>query len=208
MAARRWLLGIASCAVLTGLAYALADRPIALLAHADLHGFALFVWLTYLPEPLIPLASVVLIGFAAAVALGRTPGPLGAVLVRCSVSLLVATALKDQLKYAFGRTWPETWTNGNPSFIGNGVFGFVPFHGGAGWSSFPSGHMTAICAVVSVLWLAWPRFRWLYPIPAALVVVGLLGADFHWLSDTIAGAYLGTAAGVTTALAGKRRSLG
>jgi membrane-associated phospholipid phosphatase len=30
----------------------------------------------------------------------------------------------------------------------------------------------------------------------ALVVIGLLGADFHWLSDTIAGFYLGTATAI------------
>ena len=30
----------------------------------------------------------------------------------------------------------------------------------------------------------------------ALVVIGLLGADYHWLSDTIAGFYLGTAVAI------------
>jgi membrane-associated phospholipid phosphatase len=176
--------------------------------HDRFHGVAAFVWLTYIPEPLVPLAGFIVAGFMIAVALGRGPGHDGTIVVKCSVSLLVAMAVKDQLKYAFGRTWPETWTSNNPSFIANGVFGFTPFHGGAGWASFPSGHTTAICAVVSVLWVAWPRYRLLFPIPAVLVVVGLLGADFHWLSDTIAGAYLGTAAGVTTALAGTRRGLG
>lgn len=201
---RRWLFGALSCVVLTGLAIELVDRPVSTLVHDHLRGVVLFVWLTYIPEPLLPLASLVLAVFAIAVASGRPPGAVGSVLVRCSLSLIVALALKDQLKYAFGRTWPETWTNGNPSFIGNGVFGFTPFHGGVAYASFPSGHTTAIFAVVGVLWLAWPRFRWLYALTAGLVVIGLLGADFHWTSDIIAGGFLGSASGVTASMAGRR----
>ena len=32
-------------------------------------------------------------------------------LMTCSISLIVAEAAKNQLKYDFGRTWPETWIN-------------------------------------------------------------------------------------------------
>ena len=52
----------------------------------------------------------------------------------------------------FGRTWPETWTHNNPSLIHDGAYGFNWFHGGPGYELFPSGHMAAICAVISVLW--------------------------------------------------------
>jgi membrane-associated phospholipid phosphatase len=201
---RAWLFGVASCPVLVVLAFELVDRPLASFAHEHFQGIAVFVWLTYLPEPLLPLASLALVGFAIAVALGRA-GLIAPVLVRCSVSLVVAKTLNDELKYAFGRTWPETWTNGNPSFIQDGAFGFMPFHGGAGFASFPSGHTTAICAVISVLWLSWPRWCWIYPVPVALVAIGLLGADYHWLSDIIAGCYLGTAVGVTVVSASRPR---
>jgi hypothetical protein len=53
-----------------------------------------------------------------------------ATLVTCSISLVVAEVAKNQLKYDFGRTWPETWVNNNPSLIGNGAYGFNFFHGG------------------------------------------------------------------------------
>jgi membrane-associated phospholipid phosphatase len=105
--------------------------------------------------------------------------------------VLVAVSIKDQAKFAFGRLWPETWVYGNPSWIANGAYGFAPFHGGAGWSSFPSGHMTVITAPMVVLALAQPRWRWIAAIPVALVAIGLFGADYHFVGDMIAGTLLG-----------------
>ena len=118
-----------------------------------------------------------------------------AVMLLCGLSLVVADALKNQLKFVFGRTWPETWVSNNPSLIHNGVYGFNPFHGGAGYASFPSGHAASICAVMSVLWICYPRFRPLYVLCVAAVVVGLIGADYHFLSDVIAGGFIGVSTG-------------
>ena len=113
-------------------------------------------------------------------------------------SLVVA---KDELKYAFGRTWPETWTRNNPSLIRDNVFGFFPFHGGPGYASFPSGHTATICAVMTVFWICYPRWRPLYALAMAGVAIGLVGADFHFLSDVIAGGFLGLSVGwITVAL--------
>src|SRR5580658_10495109 len=90
-----------------------------------------------------PPATGILLGLAGLAALaGWRPGHWARIVIACCIAVLVAINLKDQLKYAFGRTWPETWVNDNPSWIGNGTYGFWPFHKGAGWASFPSGHMT------------------------------------------------------------------
>lgn len=107
-----------------------------------------------------------------------------------------AHTLKEELKFAFGRTWPETWINNNPSWIGDGTYAFAAFHGGRGWASFPSGHMTLITAPVSVLWCVLARLRWLWAGLVALVALGLLGSDYHFLGDVIAGTYLGAACGI------------
>jgi membrane-associated phospholipid phosphatase len=117
------------------------------------------------------------------------------VLSTCSVSMIVAEATKSQLKYIFGRTWPETFVNNNPSLISNNAYGFNFFHGGPGYASFPSGHMTTICAVASVLWIYYPKFRALYALVVIVVAIGLIGADYHFLSDIIAGSLLGTITG-------------
>jgi membrane-associated phospholipid phosphatase len=118
--------------------------------------------------------------------------------VLAAASLAVATAIKDQLKFAFGRTWPETWVRNNPSFIRDGVFGFEPFHGGPGYAAFPSGHTAAVCAVLSVLWICYPRFRVLYAFCMTAVAIALVAADFHFLGDVIAGGFLGISTGWLT----------
>ena len=97
------------------------------------------------------------------------------------------------LKLAFGRPWPETWVNNNPSWIGTHTYGFRPFHGGAGWASFPSGHTTAITAPCAAIWPQAGRWRPALVALPCLVAAGLIGADFHFVGDCIAGALLGIA---------------
>ncbi len=53
-------------------------------------------------------------------------------------------------------------------------------------------------AVLSVLWICYPRFRVLYVLAALAVIAGLVGANFHFLGDTIAGAFLGSTIGWIT----------
>jgi membrane-associated phospholipid phosphatase len=84
----------------------------------------------------------------------------------------------------------------NPSLIHDGVYGFNPFHeAGIAYASFPSGHTAAICALMSVLWICYPRFWPVYLAAILAVSIGLVGADYHFLSDVIAGAFVGTSAG-------------
>jgi membrane-associated phospholipid phosphatase len=189
----RSLLAGLSCLILLGLSIAFLDRPLSSWSHQHLNGIDGFVWLTQIAEAPALLAVYALIAAGIAAACGWRPGRWGRILISCGVATLVALAIKEQLKFAFGRTWPETWVQNNPSWISNGVFSFEPFHGGQGWSSFPSGHTTAIAAPMAVVWQTLPRWRWLWASMVGLVAIGLLGADYHWLSDVIAGAYLGAA---------------
>ncbi len=175
-------------------AYALLDQPIAIAAHA-LHRPQWCVWLTWIADVPGPAAVLGLAAGGVAWLAGWKPGPWGRVLLAACVATLAASAAKDVLKFAFGRPWPETWVNNNPSWIGTHTYGLFPFHGGAGWASFPSGHTTLITAPCAALW----SVRRLRPLLAALpvlVVVGLLGCDFHFLSDCLAGGLLGVAMGV------------
>ena len=188
-------LALVSCLLLVGLSMLLVDRAWSTWSYTHLHGIRAFVWLTWIVDPLPPLAAIGLVGAGAAAAAGWRPGPRGAILLAACLATMAVIILKDQLKFVFGRTWPETWINHNPSWIGSGRFGFQPFHGGQGWASFPSGHTSVIAAPMAVLWRMLPRWRWLWGVPLALVVIGLLGADYHWVSDVIAGIYLGFAVG-------------
>lgn len=188
-----------SCAVVVPLTVLLLDRPVSSWVAATTHGMTIFVDLTRISEALLVMSAVVLAAAGVAWLAGWRPGRAERAVLVAGLAAFVAWALKEQLKYAFGRTWPETWTNNNPSWVKDGVFGFTPFHGGTGWSSFPSGHTTTIAAAMMVLACAWPRLRLLWALPVVLVAVGLIGADFHFLSDVVAGAYLGAACGAAMA---------
>ena len=195
---RQWLLALALTALAVVICFNWHDRPIALFVHSQLpHGTPKVAEpLTYIPDPLIWIAAITFVVLGLAGLKGRSLSKMQSVLLVCSVSLIVAETIKSELKFVFGRTWPETWYQNNPSFISDGVYGFNWFHGGQGYASFPSGHMTAICAVVSVFWLYYPQLRSIYSIVALGVLVGLVGADFHFLSDCIAGAFLGVSIGL------------
>jgi membrane-associated phospholipid phosphatase len=55
--------------------------------------------------------------------------------------------------------------------------------------------MASACAVLSVLWIWYPRLKVIWIIGGIAVGVGLVGANYHFLSDVIAGAFLGISAG-------------
>jgi membrane-associated phospholipid phosphatase len=204
-AIQRWLTSLGATVVAATVAYLWLDRPIALLAHSNAAHQGSFARFTHIPDPLIPLGTIAFVAVALVAIAGRPLPKFAVAASLCGISAVMAETIKNQLKFVFGRTWPETWTNNNPSFIRDGVYGFNPFHGGEGYASFPSGHTAVTCAVVSVLWIFFPRFRALYALAVLAVVGGLLGADYHFLSDIIAGGFVGTSTGwMTVALRGAR----
>lgn len=196
-AIKRWLTALLLVALAVAISYLWLDRPLALFAHGLLPGHkrALFEPLTHIPDPLMPVAAIVFVGLGLYALTGRPLSRLQVTLVVCSLSLTMAQVIKNQLKFVFGRTWPETWVENNPSFIHDHVYGFTWLHGGAGYESFPSGHMTATCAAISALWICYPRLKPYYALIVLAVAVGLIGADFHFLSDVIAGFFVGVSTG-------------
>jgi membrane-associated phospholipid phosphatase len=139
----------------------------------------------------LPLAGLALLAAGVAYLAGGRPGRGGRVVLVAAIATLVARAVCDELKIAFGRTWPETWVENNPSWIRDHTWLFHPFHGGRGYASFPSGHTTDIAAPAAVLWRCVPRWRWVAVVPVVLVAGGLVASDFHYVSDVLAGLYLG-----------------
>jgi membrane-associated phospholipid phosphatase len=184
------------------LSYFFVDRPVAEALRPNLAGAQFFVWLTYIVKPLTPLASVIAAVVAARSVARGSMTPAESALLRLSCAVLVAGVLTFELKEVFGRTWPETWIDHNPSYFGNGTYGFFPFHGGRGYASFPSGHTTAISALAGAVWFLWPQWRWGGVALVLAVAIGLLGSNYHWLSDIIAGTIVGGATGAAAAHVG------
>ena len=192
---QKWIVSLALITIAVSVSFEWLDRPIAFYVHDHVSKYEIFSRLTQLPEIMTPLAGLLLFWLGLRALAGRPLSYLQAVILLCGLSLVVADAVKSQLKFAFGRTWPETWVRDNPSLIRDGVYGFNPFHGGPGYASFPSGHTAAICAVMSVLWICYPRFRPIYALCVLAVAVGLVGADYHFLGDIIAGGFIGVSTG-------------
>ena len=194
-------------AAMVTVAYLWLDQPISYFAHGHLAQLRIFKELQRVPEFMAAFEGLVFALFGYFVLARRPLNKLLSALLLSGVSLGIASQIKDQLKFLFGRTWPETWINDNPSLIRDGVSGFNFFHGGAGYASFPSGHMTVTCAVVSVLWISYPRYRLLYAAVVAVVAIGLIGSNYHFLSDQIAGGFLGWSTGWISVLFWDSRDL-
>ncbi len=194
-----WLSSLAATAAASVISYAWLDRPIALFIHSQFPRPDKFEKLTLIPDPFIAVAVLIFVGLGLYVLAGHSLAKMRVTALLCCISVVAAEATKNQLKYVFGRTWPDTWLGDNPSFLHDGVYGFNLFHGGASYAAFPSGHLSVTAAVVSVLWMTYPQWRALYALIVAAVAVALVGANYHFLSDIIAGAFVGVSTGWMTA---------
>jgi membrane-associated phospholipid phosphatase len=187
--ARLWLLGLVATAATVAMSYAWLDRPIAHLVDGLIGRPAWLGRLIDTPALFGPLAGL---GFVVLIVRRIASRPFGrpdAVLVVGCISLVIGLAAKLALKILFGRTWPRL-------LVRDGIYGFYPFHAGPAYSSFPSGHTAAVCAVATVLWIWYPRLRPAWLIGAILSAATLVGTNYHFVGDVVAGAFLG----VTTTL--------
>lgn len=193
------LLAILVCAGLVTICYFFVDRQVAFFVHDHRESRpAGLQEATHGPEiaELLTPAILFILMFR------RAQGPLRrwelTLLVAC-VSLIVAEQFRMSLEILFGRYWPATWTNDNPSLIKDGAYGFHPFHSGPWYSSFPSGHTARTLGAMSVFWIAYPKWRWLWAVPPILIPVCLVGMNYHFVGDTVAGGFVGALVGVYSA---------
>jgi len=196
------LFALLVCAAAVEVCYLFIDRPVAFFVHDhDLKRFAILKQFTYVPE-IVPQWSPVAL---ALLMVRRAWGPLQRcewTLLAAIVSMLIAEQCRESLKFVFGRYWPDTWINNNPSLIRDDAYGFHPFHGGdwRNWyGSFPSGHTARSVGFAWVFWIVYPRWRWLCVLVVASVVAGLVGNNDHFVGDTIAGGVVGGIVGTYTA---------
>lgn len=115
-----------------------------------------------------------------------------------AINLIVTDSIKDILKLAFGRYRPVTWMKNGSEWLQSPQYGFHPFHGGLAYQSFPSGHAAAIFAIMTVIWIVYPKWRWLSILSCAVVIFFLLALNYHFVSDIVAGAFLGAITGTYT----------
>ena len=183
-----WFLSLLICALAVALAFVYLDVPIAHRVYGLLRS----------PESLEKgFASAVLLGIEAAVALALvciriTRGHLSrfgeATALACLTSIC-AFAINDSiLKLYFGVP--------NPVAVLHGTRHAFDLLAGSSNSSFPSGHMVLAGAFAGVFMRLYRTsilpFSALLLIAAVLLIVG----DWHFVSDVIAGTFLGISAGL------------
>jgi membrane-associated phospholipid phosphatase len=194
-----WFGSLLAIAIFTPISVLWLDKPIALFVHDTLGRQILGGGVASAPILSIPLLSgfvFVVCGLSAM--LGREFSKLETVVLLCDVSTLAAETIKNELKFVFGRTWPESWEPNIQSFIRDDVYGFHFFQFGKSFESFPSGHAAVVAAVMSVLWILFPKLRRLCSVCVVAADVALVALNLHFLSDVIAGTFVGVSTGLFT----------
>jgi membrane-associated phospholipid phosphatase len=169
------------------------DKPIAILVHDTFGRFEVLGSFTGTPSFYSPLAIFILLVLLVRRLAFRPFGKLDVVLILCDVSIILAKLIMPPLKFLFGRTWPQY---ARPSLIGDGVYGFHFLHSGPGFESFPSGHMASISALITVLWIYYPKYGPIYAAVIAAMAGGLIVGNYHFVSDVLAGSFVGFSTGV------------
>ena len=205
---KTWLVGLVATAAFVTVSFQWLDRPIALLIY-DIFGGRRIP--TELPDRIlkIPLATAIVFVICGLVAImGRCFLKRETAVAMCTISTLAAIIIKDQLKFAFGRTWPDTWGPGIVSLARDNVYGFHFFQTGKSFEAFPSGHAAVAAAVISVVWILFPRLRVICAIGVVVVDLGLVALNLHFLSDVVAGSFVGISTGLFTVALWRASDLG
>ena len=102
-----------------------------------------------------------------------------------ALSMAITLAVALSLKVAVGRSQVY------PTFIPDHLYTLRPFHGGGDYEAFPSATLAVSAAGLTVVWLRVSRLRSLCVTALLLVEAAILLTNGHWLSDTLAGTFLG-----------------
>jgi membrane-associated phospholipid phosphatase len=152
----------------------------------------LWFWLDRALQPLtavILLAQLFLLACGIWRASGRQLRPWTGTLLLCSLAAMWALAAEVVFKTIFGRSSPD------PAYVQYHVYEFQLLHGGPHRWSFPSGTAIISAAIVAVLWPLIGRWRRLGALVVFALSVAVVVTNYHWLSDVIAGVFLGVSIG-------------
>jgi membrane-associated phospholipid phosphatase len=103
----------------------------------------------------------------------------------CGTVLPIAFVAKFIFQYVFGRSDPHLW------LLFHHPPHFYWFRIDEGYGCFPSGHMTVFTALMATLSQYYPRYRSIFLALLILLALALIGTGYHFLSDVVAGVFLG-----------------
>jgi len=194
---RRIVVGSVLLMVLMTISYAMLDRPLTLFCQGlNPAVVEVFQWITELG-----ISTWYLVGFAALFVFfkffrRRLIAANRSLFLFAAVSLSGLTT--DLIKPLVGRLRPKLLFEAD-------LYGFDPFRIGYEYNSFPSGHATTIFALAAALALFFPRWRMLLAGFATVVGLSRIIVGAHYLSDVMAGAYVGIMTAFLLVLLCRRR---
>ena len=181
--------GFLLTAALVVISYGFLDERIALWFYRLLRSHGLLsLYASRVPDLLLPavliLSGIMWVLYLRGVRSGERDG-------HSTFFLLTGTALpatfvvKMALKHVFGRMGPRAWLGGisDPSFHW--------FQGRGDLSGFPSGHMAVFTTLAVACGLFFPKARAACVAGMVALGVALIATGQHFLSDVIAGGYVG-----------------
>lgn len=186
---KSWLLALAATVigVVVGIRY--LDQPIAQLFRKPAGGISFLGEIFAATNLIAAIASTVLVLALLRLVRGHISQAAKAVMLAGCTAIGAYTVNDVVLKHVLGRQAVSAYLS-DP--LGNG------FHllQGTADSSFPSGHAVLAAAALSVIAGFYPRF--LTPIITVMTLIGalLLIGDWHFLSDVLAGIFVGATAGL------------
>ncbi len=192
MPSRRDLARFALVALLTALGVLYVDAAVASWSYRLISAIpVLSRHVTQIPDLLVWLVLLITAGCWTAYLIMTAAGVRGArlrFLRVCGTCVPAAYCVKAVLQIVFGRSSAFDWVlfHQPPTFH---WLKWRPNYGG-----FPSGHMTVFSAVATVLSYYYPRYKGVYLGLLALLGLALIVTTYHFVSDVIAGAYVGAVA--------------
>jgi membrane-associated phospholipid phosphatase len=191
-----WLAGLVATTAFVTVSFQWFDRPLALWIYDLFGGRRVPISMADRIASLPTATAIVFVVCGLAAIMGRRLSEKETTVSLCAISTLAAIVIKDQLKFVFGRTWPDTWSPGMVSFVRDNVYGFNFFHSGKSFESFPSGHAAVAAAVLSVVWILYPNLGVFCLVGIVAADIGLVALNLHFVSDVIAGSFLGVSTGL------------
>jgi membrane-associated phospholipid phosphatase len=116
-------------------------------------------------------------------------------------AIAVPSLFATIIKRLIGRARPYVGAEPDPFLYGQLVWR-------PDYASMPSGHATSAFAAAIAIGLLWPRLRPLMLLYALIIAVSRVVLDAHYLSDVIAGAFVGSIGALTVRDWFARRHLG
>ncbi len=188
----RWAGGLFLCAIVVALCVRFIDRPVALLVNTHLAAENLLAKPLALVLVFVPLGALAVLGSGCAVLAGRSLPRLAEATMLAGFSVTLASACNFfLLQPGFGRVDIMTYL-AHPK-----LYGFTLLHGHSG-RGFPSGHTAIAASFLLVFWFFYPRARILIGAAIGAVMIGLVLAASHFVSDVVGGLFVGATTAVMT----------